>query len=250
MDIIKKHLTNGQYLTTQYEKTSQFLHHTVGLTAMSAWRWWNSTPQRVGTAQIIDRDGSIWECFDPSMWAFHLGIEGDDNWQEKHSINIELVSGGPLRYIDKEFRFYPLWPNKTHYKVIPEDEVYAFTKPWRGFEFWHKYTDDQLESLKWLIGKNTLNFPTLVIDNDIDSIFEFNQKVLDQHIGGIWTHGTVNKHKNDPFPYPPLIEALKEVQDELLQVRKATVIPEVSVKPNNTDNKTSKKLPKSSKGKL
>ena len=54
MDIVKKHLTNGQYLTTKDEKYSQFLHHTVSTNAMSAWRWWNSTPDRVGTPFIID----------------------------------------------------------------------------------------------------------------------------------------------------------------------------------------------------
>ena len=67
MDLVKKHLTNGQYLTTQDEKFSQFLHHTVSTNAMSAWRWWNSTPDRVGTPYIIDRDGSIMECFPASM---------------------------------------------------------------------------------------------------------------------------------------------------------------------------------------
>lgn len=249
MDIIKKHLTNGQYLTSQDEKVSQFLHHTVGLSAMSAWRWWNSTPQRVGTAQMIDRDGSIWECFDPSMWAYHLGVVDDDNWHEKHSINIELVSGGPLRYIDKEFRFYPLWPNKIHYTVIPEKEVYMFNKPWKGHEFWHKYTDSQLESLKWLIGKNVLTFPTLVIDNDIDKIFKYNSDVLSEHLGGLWTHGTVRKDKTDPFPYPPLIEALKEVQAELLKVNKATRIPEAVVEAEKSKKTTTKKTTKSVKKK-
>jgi len=247
MDIIKKHLTNGQYLTTQDKKLSQFLHHTVGTSAMSAWRWWNATPDRVGTAQMIDRDGSIWECFNPSMWAFHLGIKGDDNWQEKHSINIELVSAGPLRYEDKEFRFYPLWPNKTRYTVIKEEEVYAFTKPWKGFEFWHKYTDDQLESLKWLIGKNVLTFPSLVVSNDIDKIFEYDPSVIEDHTPGLYTHGTVRKDKSDPFPYPPLIEALKEVQEELKQVTKASRIPEATVSTDKAKKVVTKKTGKSRK---
>lgn len=230
MDIIKKYLTNGQYLTNEFEKLSQFLHHTVGLSAMSAWRWWNATPERVGTAQIIDRDGSIWECFNPSMWAYHLGIVGDDNWHEKHSINIELVGAGPLRLEEGEFRFYPLWPNKFRYNVIPEEEVYEFHKPWKGHKYWHIYTEDQLESLKWLIGKNTLTFTSLKLDNDIDKIFEYNPDVVNDHIPGLWTHGTVRADKSDPFPYPPLIKALKDVQSEITKVNKATRIPEVEVK--------------------
>jgi len=242
MDILRKHLINGQYLTHKYEKYSQFLHHTVGTTAMSAWRWWNATPQRVGTAQMIDRDGSIWECFDPAMWAFHLGVTGDDNWHEKHSINIEIVGTGPLRWVDGKFLFYPLWPNKIHFTQIPEKEVHTFSKPWRGHKHWHIYTEAQLESLKWQIGKNALDFPKLGLDNDIDDIFKFNQEVLEDHLPGIWTHNTVREDKSDPFPYPPLIEALKEVQSELQGVRKATVIPEVkkTAKKKVTKPKTSK----------
>lgn len=227
MDLVKKHLTNGQYLTTQDEKFSQFLHHTVSTNAMSAWRWWNSTPDRVGTPYIVDRDGSIIECFPPEMWAFHLGIVGDDNWHEKHSINIEIVSAGPLRYDDGEFRFYPLWPNKMRYTIIPEEEVYSFNKPWKGHEHWHLYTEDQIDAIKWLIGKNALDFPSLGLDNDLDGIFDFNPQVVQDHLPGIWTHNSVREDKSDPFPYPPLIKALKEVQAELTQVKKATVIPEV-----------------------
>lgn len=215
MDVVKKHLSNGQYLTRMHEKYSQFLHHTGGLSAMSAWRWWNSTPERVGTPYIIDRDGSIIECFDPRMWAYHLGIVGDDNWHERHSINTELVSAGPLVFEEDQYRFYPLWPNKFRYSVIRKDQVYTFDEPWKGFKFWHIYTEAQLESLKWLMGRNVLDFPTLGFDNNIDDIFDYNPNVVKDHLSGIFAHCTVHKNRSDVFPYPPLIEALKEVQDEL-----------------------------------
>jgi len=240
MDIVKKHLTNGQYLTQVYEKFSQFLHHTVGIDAMGAWRWWNSTPDRVGTPYIIDRDGVIVECFDPSMWAYHLGVKGDDNWHEKHSINYELVSAGALQYVDKEFRFYPLWPNKLRYVTIPEEEVYTFDKPWKGFRHWHKYTDDQIDALIWIMGKNTLDFPTLKVDNDINEIFEFKPEVLTDHTSGIWTHNTVREDKSDPFPYPPLIKALKGLQKELGGFKEAKSVGTVDVKPTKTKTVTKK----------
>jgi len=244
MDLVKKHLTNGQYLTTEDEKRSYFLHHTISTNAMSAWRWWNSTPDRVGTPYIIDRDGVITECFDPKHWAFHLGVKGDDNYHEKHSINVELVSAGPLRLVDGEYRFYPLWPNKLRFTTIDAAEVHVFKKPWKGHKYWHAYTDDQLESLKWLIGKNVLDFATLDISNDIDKIFEYDPSVIENHTPGIWTHGTVREDKSDPFPYPPLIKALKEVQTELLNIGKATQIPEVTVKPKQTKKKVTKSRPK------
>lgn len=240
MDIVKKHLTNGQYLTSEYEKLSQFLHHTIGLTAMSAWRWWNSTPDRVGTPYIIDRDGTILECFDPKLWAYHLGIRGDDNWQEKHSINIEVVSAGPLRLEGKEFIFYPLWPNKTAAKVISNDEVFEFDEPWKGHKYWHKYTEAQIDSIVWLIGRNLLEFPTLSIDNNIDDIFEYDSDVVNKHLAGLFTHNSVRKDKSDVFPYPPLIEALKGLQKEMNLVIKATKIEEVVVKSSKSSRRSRK----------
>ena len=233
MDIVKKYLTNGQYLTQKFEKISQFLHHTISTNAMSAWRWWNATPERVGTPYIIDRDGSIIECFDPRMWAYHLGIKGDDNYHEKHSINTELVSAGPLRFENHEFRFYPLWPNKIRWTAIPEEEVHIFSKPWKGHLYWHLYTEDQLESLKWLIGRNALDFPNLGIENDIESIFEYNEDVVKKHLPGIWAHCTVRKDKSDVFPYPPLIKALKEVQEELTDIRKDKNEASVKIAPKD-----------------
>lgn len=229
MNIIKKHLTNGQYLTQDYEKFSQFLHHTLSTNAMSAWRWWNTTPDRVGTPYIIDRDGTIIECFDPSKWAFHLGIRGDDNFHEKHSVNIELVSAGQLYKVKDQYRFYPLYPNTRRYTVIPSDQVYKFKEPWKGHQYWHKYTEAQLQSLKWLLGKNMLEFPSLNMDNDLDKIFDYNPNIVKDHLHGLFTHGSVREDKLDVFPYPPLIKALKEVKKEFISIKKATMIKEVEV---------------------
>lgn len=247
MDIVKKHLQNGQYLTQAYEKFSQFLHHTIGTSAMSAWRWWNSTPDRVGTPYIIERDGVIMECFDPKMWAFHLGVSGDDNWHEKHSINYELVSAGALHLVDGDFLFYPLWPNKVHAVTIPEEEVYTFDKPWKGFKYWHIYTDDQIDALIWLMGRNMLEFPTLEFENDIDTMFEYDPDVVEKHLHGVFTHSSVRKDKSDVFPYPPLIKALKKLQIEMSGVKGTKSVGTVTVKPSETKTITTKTVKKSDK---
>lgn len=219
MDIIKKYLTNGQYLTTLYEKFSIFIHHTVGTTADSAWRWWNSTPDRVGTAYVIDRDGTIIECFDPTMWAYHLGIKNDDNYWEKHSINIELVSAGGIIREGIKYRFYPLWPNTLRYTNITTNEVFEMSKLWRGYIYFHNYSEDQLDALKWLIGKLSVDFSSLKLDNNLDNFWEYNEKIVTDHLHGIWSHSSVRKDKSDIFPYPPLIEALKEVQSEIMGLK-------------------------------
>lgn len=217
MDIIKKHLTNGQYMVDVYSKKSIFLHHTAGTSAMGAWRWWNSTPDRVGTPFIIDRDGSIIECFDPSYWAYHLGVTNDDNFQEKYSINIEIVSAGQLRLESEEFRFYPLWPNRTRYSVIPKDEVIEIKDGWRGYNYFQKYTMQQIKSLEWLLGKLYNDFPSLLIGSEIlpETFFEYNEEVLTKHLGGIWAHSTVRKDKSDIYPDKRIIRVLKTLKKNL-----------------------------------
>jgi len=229
MEIIKKHLSNGQYLTHEYDKTSIFLHHTCGLTAEGAWAWWNETPERVGTPFIVDRNGKIIECFNPKIWAFHLGISGDDNYHEKHSVNIELVSGGGL-YLDKgEFRFYPLYPNKLYYTVIPKEDVYEFDKPWRGFKYYHKYTEAQIEALKGLICLILKDFPTIEIQFPLGDFWEYKPEVIIDHLKGLWSHSTVRPDKSDIFPYPPLIEMLGGIS-EIMNAKK---VPETEPKPVN-----------------
>jgi N-acetyl-anhydromuramyl-L-alanine amidase AmpD len=216
MEIVKKHLTNGQYLTQEYEKKSIFIHHTAGRTAMGAWGWWNTTPDRVGTPYIIDRDGTIIECFDPKMWAFHLGVPHDDNYHEKYSVNIEIAACGRLYHEEGEYRFYPIYPNKLQYTVIPDSEVYVFKDEWRGQKYFHKYTKAQLDSLAWLLKKICLeDFPSIKVNPVIDDFYEFNEEVLTDHLGGIWSHSTVRKDKDDIYPGTDTLTVLANVNSEI-----------------------------------
>lgn len=215
MKIIEKHLTNGQYLTQKYVKDTIFLHHTENLSAGATWRWWNQTPERVGAPYVIDRDGSIYEFFDPKMYAYVLGIKGDDNYHEKHSVNIELISAGKLYKVEKEYRFYPLWPNQSRYTVIPEDSVITFSKSFRGNKFYQGYTKAQLISLSWLMKKILKDFPKIIFENKIDDMFTFDQSIIDKHKTGVYTHASVRKGKSDIIPYPDILETLKEVQESV-----------------------------------
>lgn len=229
MKIVKNYLTNGQYQVEEYTKKSIFLHHTIGLSTKSAWRWWNHTPDRVGTPYIIDLDGVITECFDPRYWAWHLGVKGDDNFHEKHSINIELVSGGPLRMVGDEFRFYPIWPNKTHFTVIPPSGVTKLKEPWRGHEYYHKYTTKQMKALNDLLMLLYQDFPSIGYEQDSKTFFEYNPSVLNKHIGGIWSHSTVRKDKNDIYPDRRLIRVIKNVKDFQVNLNKPIAFKEGKV---------------------
>ena len=233
MEIIKKHLTNGQYLTREFEKDAIFLHHTAGTNAEGAWQWWNQTPDRVGTPFILDRDGKVVECFDPKNWAFHLGLVGDDNHHEMHSVNIEIVSAGQLYKENDQFRFYPLFPNKQFYTVIPKEEVIELDEPWRGFKFYQKYSDAQIEALKELIPYIVDLFPTIKFQDDLSDFYLFNPDIVAKHRGGLWSHSTVREDKTDIIPQPNFLEALNEIANSLKSVSKKSVSPTSTAKPKS-----------------
>jgi len=229
MEIVKRHLKKGQYLTHQFEKKSIFLHHTESLTAQSALNWWDQTPTRVGTPYVIDRDSTIYEAFDPSMWAFHLGVTGDDNFHEKQSINIEIVSAGHLHYVNKKFMFYPLWPKTIAGVEIPKLEVFELSKPWRGEKFFHKYNNEQIAFLCWLIKDIVLRFPAIKLQESLKGFYNYNEEVLTDHLPGLWSHSTVRKDKKDIYPDPLLLESLKSLHKEIKEISKPTQIKEVKV---------------------
>jgi N-acetyl-anhydromuramyl-L-alanine amidase AmpD len=221
--IIKKPLTKGQYVTEVVPKTSIFLHHTSGSSAQGAWAWWNQTPARVGTAYIIDRDGSIWECFEPKYFASHLGLRGP-NRIEKTSIGIELVSvGGLYKGPDgKANMFYPLHPKTLSGKVIPPNEIFDAPGFHRSFDTFQKYTDAQVIALSQLIGYLKGMFTSIEIPAEFTAkSLEFDSSVQAKAKGGIFSHTTVRADKSDIAPQPELIMAIDRVC-KLLQPKKAT----------------------------
>lgn len=91
-------LTDDQYYHDVVPKTQIYLHHTVGGSAKSTFEYWQSNVERVGTAYIIERDGTVYEVFPPEQWCHHLGLKLSSNTAaNKASIGIELASEGALR---------------------------------------------------------------------------------------------------------------------------------------------------------
>lgn len=208
--IVKRYLTNGQYYAEKLKKTVVFLHHTAGTSAQGAWAWWNQTPDRVGTAYLLDRDGTIYECFDPKSWAYHLGVRGDDDSQEKNSIGIELVAAGALRGEGKNI-FMPLFPNKAGSVTIKPDEICKLEKPWVNGDSYHAYTDEQIIALCQLLLKLKSDFPELVYPKAFtEKELTYNPDVIAKDFKGIYSHHVVRKDKDDVFPQPNLILAINE----------------------------------------
>jgi len=208
MEINKtKILSNLQYYPKVTHKDSIFLHHTAGMNADGAISWWNQTPDKVGTAYVIDRDGTIFETFPPDRWGYHLGIVDDDNYMEKHSVGIEIVAAGQLYKEGEKYMFYPLSPNKTAAKEIPLADVLILPTEWRGFKYYHAYTEKQISSTIELISSLISTFGIKVQDN-LKDFFEYNDLIYKNHLPGIWSHSSVRKDKVDIVPYKSFLDKI------------------------------------------
>lgn len=187
--ISKIPLKDNQYYQSGYPKKHIFLHHTAGGSAASSVAHWASNPDHIATPYIIDRDGTIYETFDPKYWAYHLGVKGNSQI-EKSSIGIEICSYGGLK------------DDKTYTgKVIPKDKQAKCD--FRGYQYWEAYTPEQISALKLLLPYLLDRFK-ITPQIDRKDFWEYKNPLTLPP--GIYSHTTVRKDKIDIFPQKELVD--------------------------------------------
>ena len=226
MVIIDKILEDGEYVKEKTTKNTIYLHATAGSHrsdwTIDAWNKDRSSTKsrlRIATSFVIgglDRngsdkdamDGKIYRAFDEDYWASHLGLKTANNTQlNKQSVGIEICNYGPLtKSKDGKFLTYVN-------SVIHESQVCDLGYKFRGFQYYHKYTDKQIESLKslmlFLSQKYNIDLKCGLVERlDQPDAFEVNQNALNGDYG-VWSHSSVRKDKSDASPQPELITMLK-----------------------------------------
>lgn len=202
MKIIDNLLDDNQYFKEKQFKNQIVIHHTAGGgNAVNAIHGWNFNPEKVGTAYVIDSFGNVYKAFEPQYWAYHLGLKSGNNIPlNKGSIGIEICNWGQLVFKDGKYFNYVN-------KEVPSSDVVKIPK-FRGFEYYHKYSDVQLKSLKELILSLSKQF-------SIDT--KYNDKMWDicadalKGVNGIYTHVSYRSDKNDCSPQENLINMLKSL---------------------------------------
>lgn len=224
-------LSDDEYYKEQTNKNTIWLHHTAGGSrpdwTIGGWEKdfqkdddgnekldsnGNPLSLKVGTHFVIGRksstsdsplwDGKILRAIDEKCWIYHLGISRSNSHQlNSRSIGIEICNYGPLT-LGKDDKFY----NYVN-KPINKDDVVELSKPFRGYKYWEKYTDAQLESTRKLILHLQNNW-NIEIESGI-----YNEEWFDYHdkwfsLGGLRTHTQVRRDKFDLFPQPELIQML------------------------------------------
>lgn len=200
----KLRLYNNQHYPKYHKKDTIILHHTAGYTAESAIRWWNQTPAQVGTAYAIERDGTVYEAFDPRSWAYHIGAGKLS--LEKSSIGIEIVSPGPLTLKDGEF-----YLGSSNNKLKKDYYSGPMNFKYRGFDYYVPYTAEQVKSTvelcKYLADRFHIKFQK--DPGHYDRLGQYFPGVKTQNITGLWFHSSFRQDKTDCYPDMALIKGLK-----------------------------------------
>lgn len=150
IDASRLRLDRDQYYSTVKPKRLVVLHHTVGGSARSTWHWWMSDPRHIATAYLVERDGTIYECFPPQYWAWHLGIK--DKATEMRSIGIELCSeGGLTQQGGSIFAFKTQRELGDREALLSTGRIVEFLPAWRGFHFMDAYETAQIEAVSTLV---------------------------------------------------------------------------------------------------
>ncbi len=118
----------------------------------------------------------------------------------KISIGIEVCNWGQLT-LKKDGKYY----NYVNREVT---DVIKLDKAFKGYLYWHNYTDAQIASLKVLLLHLKAKYNIDLTYND--DIWAISKRAL-LGVNGVFTHNSIRKDKVDMYPHPKLIEMLKSL---------------------------------------
>jgi len=213
-------LKESEYFKEATTKKQIVLHHTAGNSSgVSTIQNWNTDNRgRIATCVTISGkgqskntyDGEICQAFSSANWAYHLGIKPEvfkskgvayQNL-DKISIGIEICSWGPLEKVGSKYFNYVD-------REVPADQVTVLDTPYKGYKFYHAYTDAQIESVRQLLvyWKQTYGIDLTYRESEM---WQVSTQAL-QGKSGVYTHNSYRKDKTDIHPCPRMINMLKSL---------------------------------------
>lgn len=231
INIIEKYLSPDEYSKDNLKYEYIFLHHTAGgfNPYATVKDWEDDARGKIGTQYVIggmdlksgsDMDGSIIKCIPDGSWASHLGSfkqHGINFTMHKNSIGIELCNFGYL--IPKNNKFYT-YTNQE----VPKNQVTDLGYTFRGYQYWHSYTNNQIDSLYNLLimikrkynidlkcGLFTWISDAISIGKHSSVAFQYSADATAGKVKGILSHTNVRKDKTDVYPHPNLVLMLKSL---------------------------------------
>jgi len=200
-----------------------FLHHTAGNDNPFATtdQWNNDTRGKIATEFVLGGpsvngkstkyDGVIVKCMPDGGYAAHLGDNGSQS-MHVNSVGIEVCNFGPLTKVGDIFKTYTG-------SIVHPNQVCDIGFKFRGFQYYHKYSDAQIESLRELIlyiaDRDNIDIKKGLVQwlgtKTPAEAFEFNKDAWSGKVKGMLTHTNTRKDKSDMSPQPNLIKMLKSL---------------------------------------
>lgn len=215
----------GTFKTKKYI----FIHHTAGWNNpfKTVQDWANDNRGRVGTHYVIgginvknhdsQHDGKIVKCIPDEYFAYHLGgykKHGIDPYMHKHSVGIEICNFGWLSEHDGHYYTYTG-------QEVPEEYVCDLGYKFRGHRYYHKYTDEQITSLKYLIELLSEQFDIDIYNGLQERLetmhprdaFDYYEEAVHGEVYGLLSHTNVRADKTDVSPQEHLITMIQHLNN-------------------------------------
>ena len=193
-------LESNQFYPEVQNKNLIVLHHTVGNSAKSTADYWASTQDHIATAYIVERDGTIYEMFDPRFWAHHIGSKLPNNLvANKRSIGIEIASEGGLTMNNGKLYTYGIISSRTEFK----GSFVNLGKKWRDYQYFDAYDELQLVSVLALVRYLCDKFAIPKVFPETVSIDSYNYKPEYMNHKGVCGHAHLRPDKSDVHPLFP-----------------------------------------------
>jgi len=214
LNVIEHHMPAGTYFKGPVPKEWIFLHHTAGWDNpyQVADMWARDKRGNVATEFILggqnvkngtDKyDGDLVQAFPEGGYGWHTGT--GNSRMHRNSVAIEVCNMG---YIEN---------GKTYVGTIADpSQVVKLAKPFKGHQYWHRYSDKQIEVLKkWILhiaNKYSID-PRVGLVEWVKEKGADGFEVLDldkaNKTPGLYTHSNVVSWKSDMFPQQELIDML------------------------------------------
>lgn len=215
-DIDEYHLPSEEYINGNYKNEYIILHHTAGganpRAVVDGWK--KDCIGKVATEFVIGGqncktgntkyDGQIVRTFPEGCQGYHIGKSGSSH-MNTHAVGIEICNFGYLK------------DGKTYTGALADQsQIITLDSPFRGFLDWHKYSDEQINSVKELLlyisNRDNIDLHEglyrWINEEGVMKAFDFHEDAYNGNVKGLLTHTNIRKDKFDCSPQPNLVDMI------------------------------------------